>query len=100
MRKKQKNGKRLIRMIFFWILFFFYISLFPQSNLVSFFIFYIILSLSLFLTLQTFFSILRSVIWVLLLVVFLLLRQNHLNNIINTLLLLGIFITLEIYFRR
>lgn len=99
-RRKKLNGKKIILAVFFWIIFFTFLNLFSPENLLTFFGFYFLLCFALLATFKMFTSLLRGIIWIAIIIVCLLLRQHHLDNFINSILLLGILVTLEIYLRR
>ncbi|MBM3283406.1 hypothetical protein FJY90_04085 [Candidatus Gottesmanbacteria bacterium] len=98
MRRKAKK-KTVIKPFITWLLFFVFLNFIPPAGMLSFVIFYLLLSFSLFSTFQLFTLKARSLVWIASILIYLLLRQNHLDNPLNILLLAGILITLEIYFR-
>lgn len=100
MRRRQKDGKKILKALLYWIPFIGYIIVVSPSSVISFAGFYLLLSIALFTTLKSFFPLGRTLVWLGIILIYLLLRQFHIDNILNTLILAGIFITLEIYFRR
>lgn len=100
MTRKKRGSKKIFLAIVSWFLFLGFIFIIPPAYLSALIIFYLLLFLSLAATLNIFASFTRSLLWSLLIIIYLILRQNHLDNNINTLILLGILVTLEIYLRR
>lgn len=98
--RRRKKPKGIIKVIISWLIFIGYINLFPPTTSFSFLAFYFLLLLSLFATFRLFIPVARSIVWIATILIYLILRQNHLENIINTILLLGIFVTLEVYFHK
>lgn len=100
MKRRQKNTRGIIKIILVWLIFIGYINIISPSSLISFVGFYLLLALSLFSTFRLFISLGRAIIWLAIILIYLLLRQFRLDNLINTILLFGLLFTLEIYFRR
>ncbi|OGG20469.1 hypothetical protein A3D03_06485 [Candidatus Gottesmanbacteria bacterium RIFCSPHIGHO2_02_FULL_40_13] len=100
MRKRRRGGKKIFKLILCWLPFVVYINVISPSSIISFAGFYLFLALSLFFSLKIFFSLGRTIHWIGIMLIYLLLRQFHIDNIINSMLLLGILVTLEIYFRK
>jgi len=97
-RKKTKN-RDFIRPILFWSAFIVLVINISPESILAFFAFYLLLTLALIYTLQNLFSAKRSIIWSSVFVFYLLLRQLNLANIINTIILVGILISLDIYLK-
>ncbi|MBI5452307.1 hypothetical protein HY945_02505 [Candidatus Gottesmanbacteria bacterium] len=100
MRQRQKNKRGIIKILLVWLIFIGYINLFSPSSILSFLVFYFLLSLNLLFTFKSFFPFGRSLLWTGIIIIYLILRQLHLDNIINTILMVSILITFEIYFRK
>lgn len=84
----------------FWLVFLGYINLFPPESRFSFLVFYLLLSTSFLFTFLLFSSVVQSLERTIIVIIFLLLRQFKLENILNIIILVGIGITLEMYFRK
>ncbi|MBI3379504.1 hypothetical protein HY029_01975 [Candidatus Gottesmanbacteria bacterium] len=100
MRRRLRDRKTIFNRILFWITFIGYIAIIEPASIISFLGFYLLLALTIFFTLKSFLSIVRTLVWIIIIILYLLFRQFHLENILNTILLIGIFITFEIYFRE
>jgi len=101
-RLKRKNFlPTLILAILLWGSWGWFIFSFPPANNFLIFIFYLLLFLATFLTTALIFANSRRGLMIaLFLILFLLFRHYHLANILNILILAGIFISLEIYFSK
>ena len=102
-RYKIKRPLRIqivISAIFFWALFSLYIYMISPDNILALLGFYILAFLGLYFTFNIFLERMRSFIWILIILFFLFLRQMHFANIVTVILLLGIFVTVELYFRK
>jgi hypothetical protein len=99
---KRKNFlPTLILAIIFWGIWVWFIFSFPPANNFLIFIFCLLLFLATFLTAALIFAnSRRGLLIALFLILFLLFRYHHLANILNILILAGIFISLEIYFSK
>ncbi len=84
----------------YWLPFVGYIIIVSPLSIISFAGFYVLFAFALFSTFKVFFPTSRTLMWTMVILIYLTLKQFHLDNIINTLILAGIFITLVIYFRR
>ncbi len=71
----------------------------PPENILYFAAFYILLFTAIWQILQTFFDNKKSLVYTIIIITYLLLRQNKIDNILNVILLAGLFVALEIYFR-
>lgn len=100
MKTRQKPRRKLFWLILFWLIFVGYINLAQPSSVLSFSGFYLLLSLAIFNTLRTLLSLGKSIVWIGVILIYLILRQFHLDNILNTIILISIFVTFEIYFRK
>ncbi|OIO14857.1 hypothetical protein COV53_06980 [Candidatus Gottesmanbacteria bacterium CG11_big_fil_rev_8_21_14_0_20_37_11] len=99
MRRKLRK-ENIIKLLFFSVLFGIYVYIIPPVYILSYLGFYVIFLFWIYSTVRIFISKTRSVFWALIIFVYLLFRQFEISNLINTLLLLGIFLTLELYFRK
>lgn len=82
------------------LLFLGYINLFSPTDIIYILGFYLLFALALLLIFKTFFRLERSIVWLVVILIFLLLQQLRVNNIINTVILSAILITMETYFRK
>ena len=98
--RKQFDRKKLIRPIFPLIGLIVFINVFPPDNLLMFGIFYVLLYVFLLFFFQIFFPGVRSFIWATIFLTYLVFRQYKFDNVVNLLLLGGIFLTFEVYFRK
>src|SRR3989338_8607449 len=98
--KKKKGQKKLFYILLPWLVLISYIIIFPPGNTLLFFIFYLFLFIALSNTIHQFRSLVKSILWAAIIIVFLLLRQFRIENIINLILLLSILVTFEVYFRK
>jgi len=99
-RRKIVSRKKIFATLTFWLIFFGYINLFPPESRLSFLAFYLLLSASFLFTFLLFSSVVQSLERTIIVIIFLLLRQFQLENILNIIILIGIAITLEMYFRK
>jgi len=101
-RFKRKNFlPTLILAILFWGIWTWFIFSFPPANNFLLFTFYFLLFLATFLTAALIFANSRKGLLIaLFLILFLLFRYHHLANVLNILILAGIFISLEVYFSK
>jgi len=101
-RLKRKNFlPTLILAIILWGVWFWFIFSFPPANNFLIFIFYFLLFLATFLTTALIFANSRRGLMIaLFLVLLLLFCYHHLANVLNILVLAGIFISLEAYFSK
>jgi len=99
MRRKIKKDN-IVKLLFYSVLFGVYVYFIPPVYILSYLGFYVIFLFLVYSTVRIFISKTRSVFWALIIFVYLLFRQFEISNLINTLLLLGIFLTLELYFRK
>jgi len=101
MKRKKKNIlKKIIKTSIAWFFLFVFIITFPPENILFFALFYLLFFLSIYITLKIFFKTLRSFYFAILIIIFLIFRQQKMDNIINNILLIGILLSLEIYFRK
>jgi hypothetical protein len=99
-KRRGRAWKKFIKPIFAWFVLIVFINIFPPENILHFMVFYLIFFLSIFTTLKLIFATFRSLSWTTIIITFLILKQAKIENIINTILLLGILLTIEIYFRK
>jgi len=101
-RLKRKNFlPTLILAILVWGVWLWLIFSFPPANNFLLFTFYFLLFLATFLTAALIFAnSRRGLLLALFLIFFLFFRYHHLANVLNILILAGIFISLEIYFSK
>jgi len=97
--RKTVRRKKLFLPLISLMLFLGYMISFPPDNIYYFAVFYLFLFLSLWQILRIFYDNKKSLIYPVIIIVFLLLRQNKIDNILNLLLLLGILVSIEVYFR-
>lgn len=100
MQRRQRDRNKILKLLLYWFPFIGYIIIISPSSIISYLGFYFLLSISLFITFKSFFSQGRTFVWLGIILIYLLLRQFHLDNILNTIILMGIFLTFEIYFRK
>ncbi|OGG13247.1 hypothetical protein A3D77_05280 [Candidatus Gottesmanbacteria bacterium RIFCSPHIGHO2_02_FULL_39_11] len=94
------SAKKIIKLVFPWVLFLSFIILFPPSNIFLFIIFYVLLFFSLLSLLELFFSNSFSILLSLFISVIFLFQQLGFLTPINLLLLFVLFITLSFYFKN
>jgi hypothetical protein len=101
-RKKYTNlhFSGLLKPLFCWFLLIIYINLSAPDGLIPFLGFYVLFSLALYISLNIFLPNSRSAVWTAFSATCLILKQFQLANILNIILLLGILVTFEIYFRK
>lgn len=97
---KKKKRFHFVRIVFSWGVFLFFLSVITPAPLFPFIGFYLILFLALVQTFQFFFTTLRSVLWSLGILLFLLLRQFGIATLSHQLLLFGILVLVELYCRK
>ena len=99
---RRKNGRKSVtRAAMAFAVFLIYLNFVTPSNFLTFIAFYILAACSVFFTLKIITdSANRAGFWSLLTVTYLLLRQYRLENILNTLILAGLALTMELYFRK
>ncbi|MCJ7739835.1 hypothetical protein MUP32_00775 [Candidatus Microgenomates bacterium] len=88
---------RAVISLFFLFLF---LNFLPPENLLSFIFFYCFVSLAFFFLFNIFTNRTKSCLSTIIIVVFLLLRQNRLDNLLNLILLGSITMTFYLYFRN
>lgn len=98
MKTKIKKGS-IAKIIIWWFLLVGFINLFSPNNVWINILFYILLSITIWKSLKLANNSRRSILWTIMFIILLLLRQNRIDNILNILLIAGILISIEIYFR-
>lgn len=93
-------GKEFVKPILFMFILLCYIFFVPPSSLFALIGFYTLVVFASFLLLDIFFPKKRALAYSIFLIVYLLLRQYHIANILNLLLFIALLITMEVYFRK
>ncbi|MCL4339085.1 hypothetical protein M1271_05340 [Patescibacteria group bacterium] len=98
----RKNRRKLISRTAITItIFLLYVNIFPPESPFSFLGFYLLATLTLFFFFMIFLdSKSQSILWSLTIITFLILRQFHLENVLNILILASLAVTLAIYFSK
>ena len=98
--RKPLRFQIVLSAILFWALLSLYIYKFGPDSLPAFMGFYTLVFLGLYFTFNILLERERSLIWSLIILFFLFLRQMHFANIVTVILLSGILVTLELMMRK
>ncbi|OGG14759.1 hypothetical protein A2773_04050 [Candidatus Gottesmanbacteria bacterium RIFCSPHIGHO2_01_FULL_39_10] len=98
--RKPLRFQIVLSAILFWALLSLYIYMISPNSILAFMGFYMLVFLGLYFTFNILLARGRSLIWTLIILIFLFLRQMQFINIVTVILLLGIFVTMELMLRK